>query len=143
MVDRSPNLPTHSSDWWPNLADPLRQFGSKVSEFFAPAAEASASEDDYVVKVELPGVKEADINVEIHDNVLSVRGEKESSRKEEGKTYYFSERTYGSFQRSFRLPQDVLESDIKADFEDGVLTVRLPKRPEAVAKARKIEIRKA
>ena len=142
MVDRSPNLPTSYSDWWPNLADPFRRFGSKVSEFFAPAAEASASDDDYVVKVELPGVKEADINIEIHDNVLTVRGEKESSRKEEGKTYYFSERTFGSFQRSFRLPQDVQESDINAGFADGVLTVSLPKQPEAATKARKIEIQK-
>jgi len=142
MVDRSPNLPTSHFDWWPSLADPFRRFGSKMSEFFAPAAEASASDDDYVVTVELPGVKEADIKVEIHDNVLSVRGEKESSRKEEGQTYYFSERTYGSFQRSFRLPQDVQESDIDAEFKDGVLTVRLPKQPEAAVKARKIEIRK-
>ena len=99
MVERSPH--SHS-EWWPHLSDPLRRFGSKVAEFFTPASDAAATDDAYVVEVELPGVKEEDINIELHGNVVSVKGEKRSSHEEKGKTYYFSERSYGAFQRAFQ-----------------------------------------
>ncbi len=140
MVEATPQTPT---DWWPSIVDPLRRFGSRVSDFFSPATDASATEDAYVVEVELPGVKEEDIDVEHHGNVLTVKGHKHSTKEEKDKTYYYSERTYGAFQRTFRLPADVDEGGIEASAKDGVLTLRLPKKKEAEDAKRKIEIKQA
>ena len=139
MVEASPHT---NSDWWPNIVDPLRRFGAKVSEYFAPASDAAATDDAYVVEVELPGVKEEDISVQLHGNMLIVKGNKQSSHEEENKTYYFSERTYGTFQRTFRLPADVDDSRIEAVAADGVLTLRIPKRKEVETAKRTIQIQR-
>ncbi|MDA1097975.1 MAG: Hsp20/alpha crystallin family protein [Proteobacteria bacterium] len=130
------------SSLWPHIADPMRRFGAKVADYFSPASDAAATDDAYIVEVELPGVKEEDINIEQHGNMLIVKGDKHSSREEESKNYYFSERTYGAFQRTFRLPADVEEGGIKASAKDGVLTLYLPKRKEAKATKRTIQIQK-
>ncbi len=132
--------------FWPHLFDPFRSFGhtlgTTVSNFFSPSAEAHQSTDKYTVAVELPGVKADDIDVSLHDNVLTIKGEKRSEREEKDaeKNTYFSERTYGAFQRSFRLPADVKADDIDAHFTDGVLTVSIPKVQEEVVKPRKINV---
>ncbi len=139
MVEASPHT---DADWWPNIVDPLRRFGAKVSEYFAPASDAATTGDAYVVEVELPGVKEEDISVQLHDNMLIVKGTKHSSHEEKNKTYYFSERTYGAFQRTFRLPSDVDDSSIEAVAADGVLTLRIPKRKEVETAKRTIQIQK-
>jgi HSP20 family protein len=139
MVEASPYT---NADWWPNIVDPLRRFGAKVSEYFAPASDAAATDDAYVVEIELPGVKEEDISVQLHGNMLIVKGTKHSSHEEKNKTYYFSERTYGAFQRTFRLPSDVDDSSIGAVAEDGVLTLRIPKRKEVETAKRTIQIQK-
>ncbi len=139
MVEASPQP---HSDWMPGLADPLRKLGAKVADFFSPASDAAATDDAYIVEVELPGVKEDDITIEQHNHTLTVKGQKHSSREEKGKSYYFSERTYGAFQRTFRLPSDVDENAIVASIEDGVLTLRLPKHKEAEATKRTIAIQK-
>ena len=139
MVEASPHA---NADWWPNIVDPLRRFGAKVSEYFTPASDAAATDDAYVVEVELPGVKEEDISVQLHGNMLIVKGNKQSSHEEENKTYYFSERTYGAFQRTFRLPADVDDSRIEAVAADGVLTLRIPKRKEVETAKRTIQIQK-
>ena len=139
MVEASPHT---DADWWPNIVDPLRRFGARVSEYFAPASDAATTGDAYVVEVELPGVKEGDISVQLHDNMLIVKGNKHSSHEEKNKTYYFSERTYGAFQRTFRLPSDVDDSSIEAVAADGVLTLRIPKRKEVETAKRTIRIQK-
>lgn len=140
MVERSPQTPSGHSDWWPQLSDPLRRIGARIAEFFAPAADAASTRDSYVLEIELPGVKESDIHVELEDSTLFVRGEKRSTHEEKGKTYYFSERTFGAFQRVFRLAPDVDPNGISAEFEDGVLTVRLNKRGNVGQPKRRIEI---
>ncbi len=137
MVEASSHT---DADWWPKIVDPLRRFGAKVSEYFTPASDAAATDDAYVVEVELPGVKEEDISVQLHGNMLIVKGNKQSSHEEENKTYYFSERTYGAFQRTFRLPADVDDSRIEAVAADGVLTLRIPKRKEVKIAKRTIQI---
>ncbi len=139
MVEVSPHT---NADWWPNIVDPLRRFGAKVSEYFTPASDAAATDDAYVVEVELPGVKEEDISVQLHGNMLIVKGNKHSSHEEKDKTYYFSERTYGAFQRTFRLPADVDDSRIEAVAADGVLTLRVPKLKEVETAKRTIHIQK-
>jgi HSP20 family protein len=136
MVEKS-----HTSGFWPSLYDPLRAMGARVADWFAPASEASANDGAYTIRIEVPGVAEKDIDISVHDGVVTVKGEKRSAREEKGETWYFSEREYGSFSRSFRLPPDADEAGVTAGMSDGVLTVSVPKKkPEAAAGARKVAI---
>lgn len=127
--------------WWPNIYEPLRHISQKVADLFTPRSEASAMEDCYDVDIELPGVKAENVDVSVHDNSLMIRGEKYDHREEKGRTYFFSEREYGTFQRTFRLPADADPENIDAKFADGVLHVRIAKVQAAHKSARKIEIR--
>lgn len=137
--DLSPSVP----DWWSRFYEPMRQAGQRVAEFFSPSSEAAVTGDAYEISVELPGVAEDDIHVELHEGRLSVTGEKKASVEEKGKNYYFSERTYGSFQRVFRLPDDADQDKVVANYKDGVLTVKVAKRVPKAPESKKIEIRRA
>jgi HSP20 family protein len=105
-----------------------------------PAVNVEEAADELLLTAEFPGMQEEDINVDIENNILTIRGEKREAREEgaEGHKYHVSERRYGSFQRAFKLPKSVQADAVQADFESGILTVRLPKAPEA--KGRTIEI---
>ena len=94
--------------------------------------EVSESDKALEVKAEVPGLTEDDIEVELSDGMLTIKGKKRDDREEKKKDYYIRECRYGSFSRSFRIPDSVIEDDITADLEEGVLHVSLPKR--AVAK---------
>ena len=102
--------------------------------------ELAAINGGYEVSVELPGIAEKDIDVELAEGILTVSGEKreESEKKENG--YLMSERRYGSFRRQLTLPADVDPESIKADFKDGVLKVAMKKDEKASDRARKIKI---
>jgi HSP20 family protein len=136
MVEKS-----HTSGWWPSLYEPLRQFGERVADWVAPRSEAKARADAYEITVELPGVAQDDIDVALADGVLTVRGEKLAERSEEGEDYFFSEREYGRFQRSFRLPPDADGENVSAAFADGVLRITVPRRGEEETGARRIRVR--
>ena len=140
MVEKSH---TAGSEWWPNLYEPLRNIGEKVADWFAPRSDASALQDYYEINVELPGVKAADLDISMQDNSLVIRGEKRSERQETGQSFYFSERDYGAFQRAFRLPPDADSDKIDAQFDDGVLCLKIAKQGQAKPAARKIEIRQS
>jgi len=142
MVETSGRTPVHYGDsWWGNFADPLRHVASKVAEFFAPSAEATGNKDAYEISIELPGVAESDIEISVDHGTLLVAGEKHFERKEEGKSYFFSERSYGKFQRSFRLPADADQNKIDATYKDGVLHILVAKT-HASETLKKIGIRK-
>lgn len=134
---------TSSATRWPNLYDPLRNIGQRVANWFAPRSEASALKDYYEIDVELPGVKAEDVEVSVHDGSLMVRGEKKFEREETGRTFFFSEVEYGSFQRTFRLPADTASDKIDADFKDGVLRLRIAKADNSKPSGRKIPVRQA
>lgn len=141
MVEKSHTVPTRNDgDWWNHLYDPLRAFGGRIAEFFSPSADAAATDDFYEIQVELPGVSEDDINLELNDYILKVTGEKKVEHEEKGKTYYFSERVYGAFSRSFRLPEDADRDKIFASHKDGILTIKVAKSRSEAQKARKIDI---
>lgn len=143
MVEKAHTAAGVGDSWWPSIYGPLRQAGQKIADFFAPQAEAAATDDAYEISIELPGVTKENIDVSVHENVLTIKGEKRSERTEKGKTYFFSEREYGSFQRSFRLPADAHADKITADFKDGVLDVKIAKQGEMPPEARKISVRQA
>lgn len=128
---------------WPSLYDPFRTFGQKLAEFLSPASDAKLADDTYTITMELPGVAEEDIELTVNEGVVSVRGEKKTEREEKGDTWYFTERQYGAFSRSFRLPPDADEAGVAADLKDGVLTITVPKSEPKAAAAKKVEIRKS
>lgn len=101
----------------------------------------SETDDEYEVQIDLPGLKRDDVDVDYADGVLTVSGERTDEREDERKGYYLSERGYGYFRRSFRVPDNVDQDNIGARFADGVLTIRLPKTEEARRNTRRIEVR--
>jgi HSP20 family protein len=106
-----------------------------------PRTDVTETDEAVDVSVELPGMDEKDIDVSLSDDVLTIRGEKKAEREEKKKGYYLAERSYGSFYRSIPLPPGVDSEKAEAQFKKGVLTVTLPKTPEAQAKVRKIEVK--
>jgi len=129
------------SGLWPSLYDPFRNWGTRLAEFLSPASDAKLTEDKYHITMELPGVEEKDIELTVHDGVVTVKGEKKTEREETGDTWFFSERQYGSFSRAFRLPPDADEGKVEADLKDGVLTIVVPKSEPAAKAAKKVEIK--
>ncbi len=134
---------SHKSGFFPSLADPFRTLGARVADWFAPASEASADDGAYRISMEVPGVAEQDIDITLHEGAVTITGKKDSTRTEKGETWFFSEREFGSFSRSFRLPPDADGDGIAADLKDGVLTLTVPKRGDTTAMgARKVPISK-
>lgn len=124
--------------------DPFRdEFGAPASWSggYIPRFDVKETKDAYVLKADLPGVKDEEVDVSLSSNMLTISGKKEEEHREEGEQYYAMERTYGSFSRSFSLPDSVDSEHVTAELKDGVLTVNVPKRPEAQPK--KIQIGKS
>jgi HSP20 family protein len=109
----------------------------------SPAVDVSETDKGYEIKAELPGMEEKNIEVNLADGILMIKGEKQSEKEEKQKDYYLQERSFGSFQRSFQVPDNVDTSKIEANFKNGVLTLNLPKTAEAQKPAKKIEVKAA
>jgi HSP20 family protein len=114
--------------------------GGEQAALLTPKIDVVESDGTIEVTAELPGVAQEDVDVTLHENVLTIKGEKKAEKSEEKKDYRLVERSYGSFQRSMRLPFEVPDDSAEATFKDGVLKVVLRKPPEVEAKTRKIAI---
>jgi HSP20 family protein len=129
----------------------LPSFGRDIEHFWpringgALSVSVDVAEDDkaYTITAELPGIDEKDIDVDIAEDVLTLKGEKRAEKEEKNKNHYVRERSYGAFERSFALPADVDTDKIDAKFAKGVLTVVLPKNPRAEAAKKKIAVKAA
>ena len=108
---------------------------------WSPSVNIEETSEALFLTAELPGVRQEDVELEVENNILTLRGEKDFVRREDADRYHISERRSGAFQRSFTLPRTVVADEISAEYADGVLHVTLPKAPEA--KSRKIEIGRA
>jgi len=106
----------------------------------APAVDVVEKETAYEVTAELPGMDEKNIELTVADDMLTIKGEKREEKEEKKKDYYLSERRFGSFERSFRLPEGVEPDKVEASFKKGVLTVTVPKTPEAQKKSKEKKI---
>lgn len=139
----------HPLDKW----DPIKEFnqlGQRLSSLFShkheaipgtgalldmespewnPAVDITEDDDEYLVTADLPEVKKEEVKVSIDNGVLTIAGERktESEKKDKKKKYHRIERSYGSYQRTFRLPDNIAEDQVEAEFKDGVLRVHLPK----------------
>lgn len=109
----------------------------------APAVDVAESEKAYEITAELPGMDEKNIELKLANGNLTIKGEKKEEKEEKKKDYYLHERHYGSFERSFRVPEGVDTDKIEATFKKGVLTVTLPKKPEAQKPQKKIDVKAA
>lgn len=111
-----------------------------ASGFNTPAIDVTETDDELQVTADLPGMNEKDVEVELDEQALVLRGEKRMDREEKKRNWHISERSYGSFQRTIPLPSGLDPARIRASFKNGVLTVRLPKTLEAKSRRRTIDI---
>ena len=119
--------------------EPFRRFETAISPA-APKVDLVETDKELQITAELPGMKETDVQVGLDGDILTLKGEKSEQKEEEGKEYLLTERSYGRFERSFRLPESVDRERVSASFENGVLTVTLPKTAESQTKSRRIQI---
>ncbi len=105
---------------------------------WSPAIDIFETEGEIVVKAELPGLERKDITVHLENNVLTLRGERRFEKEAKEENYHRIERSYGGFSRAFSIPMTVDEQSINADYKDGILNIRLPKKEQAKPKQIKI-----
>jgi len=106
-----------------------------------PAVDVTQTDKGYEITAELPGMEERDIDVKLANGILTIRGEKRDEKEEKKNDYYVRERSFGSFERSFQVPENVDTDKVSASFKKGVLTVMLPKSAEAQKAEKKIEVK--
>ena len=109
---------------------------------WAPPVDIYETEDAIVLKAELPGVDPKDVEVRVEDNTLYLKGERQFEKEVKEQNYHRVERSYGSFARSFSLPNSISADKVKAEYKDGLLTLTMPKREEAKPKTIKIDVTK-
>ena len=121
--------------WDPFKAESLQygQYGQDEGRFL-PAFEVKENKDSYLFKADLPGVKEDDLDISLVSNRLTISGKREAEKRDEGETWYAYEREYGSFTRSFTLPEGVDPEHVRAELKNGVLHLVIPKKPEVQPK---------
>lgn len=107
----------------------------------SPSVDVVERDKAFEISAELPGMDEKDIEVTLTDDLLTIKGEKREEREEKKEGYFLSERRFGSFERSFRVPSGVDTGSVGATFEKGVLRIVLPKSKEAQQKSRKVEVK--
>lgn len=107
---------------------------------WSPLVDITEDEKEYVVKAEIPEMKKEDIKINVHDDVLTVSGERKYEKEEKGKKYHRVERAYGSFMRSFALPEDADGSRINAEYKDGMLKLHLPKSEQSKKKTIEVKV---
>ena len=121
---------------------PMRGLGEEamtVSEW-TPLVDITEDDKEYLIKAELPEVKKEDVKVTVENGTLTITGERKFEKEEKGKKYHRIERAYGSFMRSFTLPEGAAGDKVSADFKDGVLKVHLPKSAEAKPKSIDVKV---
>lgn len=101
---------------------------------FVPSIDISESEDQFLISAELPGMKKEDINISLENNRLSISGERSFEKEDKGKKYHRVETSYGSFERSFQLPDNIDEESIKANYDNGLLNISIDKSEDKVKK---------
>ncbi len=108
---------------------------------FNPRIDVAETGKDITITAELPGMEDKDIDISLSKDTLTIKGEKKEEKEEKGKSFYRMERSYGSFSRTIPLPTEIDTNKVKADFKKGILTVMLPKTPQAIKETKKIQVK--
>jgi HSP20 family protein len=122
---------------------PVSGEGNVSTRTWAPPVDIYENGDNLVLKAELPGINPDDVEIRVEDNTLYLKGERKSEKDVKEQNYHRIERSYGAFARSFSLPNSVDADKVTANFQDGVLTLTMPKKEEAKPKTIKINVSKA
>jgi len=128
-------LPANLS--WPRMA--FEDNGDKALRW-APSADISETDKEYLIKAALPAVKKEDVKVTVDEGVITIKGERKQEKEEKNEKFHRTETVYGSFERSFALPDDVNADGITCESKDGVLTVHMPKTPAKKAQPKQINV---
>jgi HSP20 family protein len=112
---------------------------NRTDSKWMPAVDIEEDDNGFKFLIELPGIEKDDVKISLHDDILTIKGEKKYEKKDEGKNYHCYERRYGTFERSFRLNSAVITDKIDANFKNGVLTIEMPKAE--IAKPKEIEVK--
>lgn len=144
ISDHILNFHREVDNWFENA---FRSFGFPTSRFnnnmnFNPNVDIVENNREYQIIVDIPGINENDLKIDLHGNTLSISGEKKQDNTSNKQDYHHVERFYGGFQRSFTLPEDSNLNHIDASLKNGVLTIIVPRRPELKPISRRINIRK-
>jgi HSP20 family protein len=123
---------------WDPFGEMLPNLSTLEAAAFAPNFEVKETKESFVFTADMPGVKESDLEVRLTQNRLTISGKREAERVEKTDQFYAAERSYGSFTRGFTLPEGIVADKIQAELKAGVLTLLVPKKPEAQPK--KIEV---
>jgi HSP20 family protein len=123
----------------PMMTNGEKKEAISVAEW-SPLVDITEDEKEYIIKAELPELKKEDIKLNVHDDVLSLSGERKYEKEEKGKKYHRVERAYGSFLRTFTLPDDADGSKVVAEYKDGVLKVHVPKSEKAKPKSIDVKV---
>ncbi|HHP7234749.1 MAG TPA: Hsp20/alpha crystallin family protein [Desulfobacterales bacterium] len=140
--------------------DPFRQFEDMFDQYsrslswprrtdqevmttgdWTPRVDIVETDKEFAIKAEIPGIKKEDVKVTVDNGILSIRGERQQEKEEKNKKFHRIERFYGSFTRSFTLPDNVDETHIEANFKDGMLTLSIPKTEESKPKAIEVKVK--
>lgn len=131
------------------VADTLRRFPMQSGNFagevqapreWAPPADVSENDAEYVIKAELPEVRKEDVNITVQDGVLTLSGERRQEKRDDSERIHRIERHYGSFARRFALPENADEQGIRAESRDGVIVIHIPKQPAVEPQPRQIRV---
>lgn len=125
---------------WQDINPARRDAAAFKGMSVLPQTDICETDNQFTMTLDLPGMTEDEVDLKIKDGRLTVSGEKTTEREEGEKDYHLRERRFGSFSRSFRIPESVDDTKIKAEFSKGVLSVTLPKKPTAASTARKIKV---
>ena len=128
-------VPTNYANW-PRFA--MEENGKKIA--WAPSADISETDKEYLIRAELPAVKKEDVQVTFDDGMITIRGERKQQKEEKNEKYHRTETFYGSFERSFSLPDNVNADTIRCESKDGMLTVHIPKTELSKQKAKQITV---
>jgi HSP20 family protein len=137
---------------WSALREMERELSRVFSDYYGdnadlfnsawvPQADLSETEEEYILQADLPGLKREEVELVCVDNTVNIKGERKHEVEEEKSGYHRTERRYGAFQRSFEIPGGFAADKVTASFEDGVLTVHLPKREESKPKQIKVDVK--
>lgn len=127
---------------FPSLGVDREALSLAQDKWIKPTLDIAASEKEYTISVELPGVDEKDVLLELSDDTLIIKGEKKQEKESREQNYYRMERSYGSFQRILSLPEDAEQDRIEATYKQGILTITIPRKVRPAAKAKQITINK-
>jgi HSP20 family protein len=126
---------------FPSIGFGRKQSPAAQSDWLKPTLDIAASDKEYSISVELPGVDEKEVQLELVNDTLKIKGEKRQEKEEKEKNYYRMERSYGSFQRTLSLPEDADQDDINAVFKKGIMEIKIPRKAAPKPEVKQIEIK--